>query len=422
MGTRNTPGPFNCYAAALPDEEVFTVLGRDPATPATIRFWVEERQRLGKVVTTDDQQRMREALLIADRAHDWREKMIELADGGDPVWRNRATANEDDRPAIRAAPELRWGPDPDEDGKLVQPLSASRICELLDYATCYGEFDENTPNGTQSKYGPDMSTPMNDIRRHAIWIYKKVLGLLPEDAVAPPVEPHVSDNTVSKVAIGLLQIAADMQPFLERHFPDDSATMSFVDRVRGYAAELCLDAPVRSGGRIDPYKEFAAIVQQEKAGTISVEAGVEAKARLIGKHPALGAPYSPETAKPPVVDSAPEDLAHAPEVPHHRFSAFHVTGSYAYARGLEVSPMHLPTALDAMAKSGWHLVAIFGQTDQQHIGFIFKRQTFSAFEMAHGYGGDWVDPEVLKQAMDNSPEMRAYKAGEPFDTARYQKD
>ena len=86
-------------------------------------------------------------------------------------------------------------------------------------------------------------------------------------------------------------------------------------------------------------------------------------------------PFPPDqTVKLPTLDTAPDDLAHGPEVPHHRFSVFHECGQYAYARGLEVAPMHLPTALDAMRKSNWHLVAIFGQTDSKHIGFIFRRQ------------------------------------------------
>lgn len=79
-------------------------------------------------------------------------------------------------------------------------------------------------------------------------------------------------------------------------------------------------------------------------------------------------------AKAPTLDTAPHDLAHCPEVPHHRFSVFHEHGDYAYARGLEVNPTHLPIALDAMRLSGWNLLAIFGQTDSQHIGFVFRRQ------------------------------------------------
>ena len=81
----------------------------------------------------------------------------------------------------------------------------------------------------------------------------------------------------------------------------------------------------------------------------------------------------PVAEKQPVIDTKPDDLAHGPEVPHHRFSTFHTAGDYAYARGLEINPQHLPVALDAMQKSGWALLAIFGQTDSKHVGFIFER-------------------------------------------------
>ena len=43
------------------------------------------------------------------------------------------------------------------------------------------------------------------------------------------------------------------------------------------------------------------------------------------------------------------------------------------ARGLEIAPMHLPLALDAMLLDGWALIAIFGATDTKNIGFIFER-------------------------------------------------
>lgn len=410
MGTRNAPGPFNCYAAALPDEEVFTVLGRDPATPATIRFWAAERERLGKVVTTDDQQRIKEALLIADRAADWRASMIELADGGDPIWRNRSDATHDDGPAIRVTPELRWGADPDEDGKLVKPLSASRICELLDYATCYGEFDENTPNGTVSKYGERMSTPMNDIRRHAIWAYKKVLGLLDEDAVPPMAAPAVSDFTVSKVATGLLQVRADLIDVMNHEGAGISDRLSqFVDRIAGYAAELALDGPVT----VDPYKAFAADASRQVAD----------EPRKIGVSPALAAPYGGKPA--PTVDTAPEDLAHAPEVPAHRFSSFVKSERYAYARGLEVAPVHLPRALDAMAASGWRLLAIFGATDSQHVGFVFERDLPPrdlGFELAHGLHGGF-DTSALKRHMEEPVRWpETFTGSDALDSDRYRKD
>lgn len=409
MGTRNSPGIFNCYAAALPDEEVFTVLGRDPATPATIRFWAEERQRLGKVVTTDDQQRIREALVVADRAEDWRAQMIEAAGDGDPVWRLPRPEGLDDRPAIRVTPELRWGETDDDDGKLVQPLSASRICELLDYATCYGEFDENTPNGTISKYGESMSSPMNDIRRHAIWIYKQVLGLLPEGATPPPVDTR-SDYDRRAAAIGEMQaMGAPARDWLTRNGFENVKSFMELATTEQVAAWEAFSKP-------DLYRAVAERLQDPDAPERA-----EIK-RFIGKSPALGEPYSPEKAKPPVVDSAPEDLAHAPEVPYHRFSAFHVTGAYAYARGLEVSPPHLPTALDAMAKSGWDLVAIFGQTDAQHIGFIFRRYIPTAFELAHGIGGSF-DATGLGRTMTGPVEWpENFTGSDALDTERYRKD
>lgn len=45
--------PNSCMSKAKDDEKTFVLLGRDPATPATIRFWVLERLRLGKNVATD---------------------------------------------------------------------------------------------------------------------------------------------------------------------------------------------------------------------------------------------------------------------------------------------------------------------------------------------------------------------------------
>lgn len=72
------------------------------------------------------------------------------------------------------------------------------------------------------------------------------------------------------------------------------------------------------------------------------------------------------------VDSAPDDLAHGQEVGQHRFTMFTKAENYAYARGLEIAPQHLPRALDAMLVDGWELVSLFGQTDAKHVGFIFR--------------------------------------------------
>lgn len=72
------------------------------------------------------------------------------------------------------------------------------------------------------------------------------------------------------------------------------------------------------------------------------------------------------------IDTAPTDLAHGQEVGKHRFTMFTKADNYAYARGLEVSPAHLPLALDAMLADGWELVSLFGQTDAKSVGFVFR--------------------------------------------------
>jgi hypothetical protein len=452
MANKMHPGMFRCYEAALPDEPMFVILGRDPAGPATLEFWANERHRQGKTTDPDDNSRIGGSLREADEMRDWRKRMIDHAEemGQPPVWKlPRPEEHGDDKPIreiamspalgmpygvgnafenrlhtqrelmVSVGKEVReiahslteiyrnarvpgemadlvtklhteverlaeaarsvklsdtdpyaefaknlgkpvehvWYDYADEENehpRKVIPLSFTRMHELLDYATCYGEFDENTPNGTLSKYGESMSSPMNDARRHAIWVYKKCMGVIPEGA-----EPPVADVPAPTVPVyieGLFGVPGVDQP-------------QTMDQI--------------------------AAMYRKAAQSVTVN-GV----------------------KMPTLDSAPEDLAHAPEVPHHRFSVFHEAGDYAYARGLEVNPMHLATALDAMAKSGWHLCAIFGQTDAQHIGFIFRRDRpeFSVFERAHGFGEPLPTMTRPRGSTFAKPEVAdAYASGKPLD-------
>lgn len=48
MGTKNTPGQFDCYANAAPDEPMFVLLGRDPTAALVVRYWCELRRELGE--------------------------------------------------------------------------------------------------------------------------------------------------------------------------------------------------------------------------------------------------------------------------------------------------------------------------------------------------------------------------------------
>jgi hypothetical protein len=47
--------PASCVSRAHDSEMTFVLLGRDAAAPATIRFWVAERVRLGKNRPGDSQ-------------------------------------------------------------------------------------------------------------------------------------------------------------------------------------------------------------------------------------------------------------------------------------------------------------------------------------------------------------------------------
>lgn len=67
------------------------------------------------------------------------------------------------------------------------------------------------------------------------------------------------------------------------------------------------------------------------------------------------------------------DLSQPPELQDHRFGELIKGRLYAYARGLTINPIHLPTALDAMENDGWALMAIFGETSSEKVGFVFKR-------------------------------------------------
>jgi len=56
--------PTSCFRKARVDERIFVLLARDEAAPATIRFWCEERVRLGK--NTIDSTQITEALRCAE--------------------------------------------------------------------------------------------------------------------------------------------------------------------------------------------------------------------------------------------------------------------------------------------------------------------------------------------------------------------
>ena len=56
--------PNSCMSRAEPDKMTFVLLGRDQASPQTIRYWCYERIRLSKNKLKDAQ--IQEALACAD--------------------------------------------------------------------------------------------------------------------------------------------------------------------------------------------------------------------------------------------------------------------------------------------------------------------------------------------------------------------
>lgn len=114
MGTKNNPGNFNCYAAAMPDEPIFILMGRDPAAPVAMEFWIEERQRLGKAVDQDDLDKIEENRTLQGAFRRWREQNLN-GPNGYPTWKEPRYLIDSD-PPIRmdlseapSVPDHRFG-------------------------------------------------------------------------------------------------------------------------------------------------------------------------------------------------------------------------------------------------------------------------------------------------------------------------
>lgn len=66
MSTKNSPGKFDCYAAAQPNEPMFILLGRDPFAAQLVQLWAEAREQSG-----EDPEKVAEARESAQRMYDW---------------------------------------------------------------------------------------------------------------------------------------------------------------------------------------------------------------------------------------------------------------------------------------------------------------------------------------------------------------
>jgi hypothetical protein len=66
MATKNSPGQFDCYANAAPDEPMFVLCGRDKDAATLVRIWALLRHK-----KDEDPAKVREALRCADAMDAW---------------------------------------------------------------------------------------------------------------------------------------------------------------------------------------------------------------------------------------------------------------------------------------------------------------------------------------------------------------
>lgn len=69
MGTKNSPGQFDCYAKAEPDEPMFILLARDPLAPILVQLWADLR---GAASLEDDSAMIEEAMELSEQMNEWR--------------------------------------------------------------------------------------------------------------------------------------------------------------------------------------------------------------------------------------------------------------------------------------------------------------------------------------------------------------
>lgn len=74
MGTKNNPGNFDCYGAALPDEPMFILLARDPLAPVLVEIWATLRAEHGcaEHSTRTHNHKVAEARKVAEDMRRWK--------------------------------------------------------------------------------------------------------------------------------------------------------------------------------------------------------------------------------------------------------------------------------------------------------------------------------------------------------------
>jgi hypothetical protein len=106
MATKENIGPVDCLGAALPDEEYFMLLARDPLAAGLTMIWASLRLGDFAAATANfqslcmqpgpiphyrahpDQAKAEEAVEVAQRMVAWRERNLTAGENGQPSWKS----------------------------------------------------------------------------------------------------------------------------------------------------------------------------------------------------------------------------------------------------------------------------------------------------------------------------------------------
>jgi hypothetical protein len=401
-----------CFYRALDDEPVFVLLARDPCFAEAVRWWVTLRQALiGRgEKPLEDHSVLADAMATAAAGHVWR------ADATDPVkyleeprWHrekapqrelietdrlarletrllknanrflqyaqnhfDKGTAESDAKGEVNwqeylaICTDLNINPAEKPVGK-GQPRSATKKHEDIDWLAWRHDA---MPIGNDFLMGPLDGGMWFVQRQHANEPVWSDLYMLQKSLQADMLRGVYSDwksgiwnkaelikslvpdhkALMAKIAVGLRQVTANMIGQSEARMEDTSveakgflseAMDQYADRINGYALEL----------------------------EHGLHAGAPVEERKVGKSPALAAPYG----QPPKAESDTLDVTDTPDMPPHRFTMFTKARGWAYGRGLEINPSHIPDMLDRMDADGWHLQCVFGGVVPDKVGMLFRR-------------------------------------------------
>lgn len=101
MATKNEPGQYDCYKKAAEDEPLFTLRAKDPIAPYLVEIWHATRRgrwdeavviigraagdaAVGSRVSSDNYDKLDEALAVADSMRAWFSLNVKPAPIGDP--------------------------------------------------------------------------------------------------------------------------------------------------------------------------------------------------------------------------------------------------------------------------------------------------------------------------------------------------